>query len=208
MKFPGILAILLIYASPAAAQVRVTGHVPDGVSDENVQKVWRFVQSLTGIKSKEAPTIHFASFYVAPAPEADWDAEHPVHYEVPAPGADNRAWQERVAGWHRRHPDAPDPLPRSLMGWFFEDTDVLQISPIAFNRFPGTGQGYVVVAHELEHYLYDGILPPESQHCYFETHGHRLAAIDFLIASGIGGDSLRVPRVDNEPLSGCEAADR
>ena len=177
------LAVLLSASIPASAQVRLTGNVPEDVSEENVRKVWQFVRELTGIRSKEAPTIRFASFFVP---------------------SDDAAWNEREAAWHRRHPQAPDPLPRSSIGWFFEDTDVMQISPVAFTRFPRTGQGYVVVAHELEHYLYDGVLPEESQHCYFESHGHRLTTIDFLIASGIGGDSLRVPRVDNEPLSGCD----
>lgn len=205
MKRVIFLAILtigsLIFTTPvinANDQVALEGSVPDNINQEKIDKLWKFIKDLTGAPPQlPAPRIRFA------------------HFEPARSGEEWIAWQK---AWHLNHPGSLYPISRTSLGFYYEGTNVIQISPIAFLRDKevaydettirgvhkvSSGRVYFFIAHEMEHYAYDGRMDPKNQHCFFEKKGHSEATIKYLIQEGLGRETLRTPRADLVPGGGC-----
>ncbi len=90
-----------------------------------------------------------------------------------------------------------------FLGFYYEYTNVIRIGPQAiFHRqfAPALGYFYVVIGHEMLHYVLAGRIPIEEHHCLFVRENYEKRIAEHLVNSGASHPILLAT---NEP-SGCE----
>ncbi len=131
------------------------------------------------------------------------------------------AFVEELTGIHKHQPVVKiepfdESVPKDALAWFYEGTDVIQISPVAvakdtviirepYRHTALRGFVYMTLAHEMTHYAWDGRLPIGYHHCFFEVRGYPEATARFLVEKGLAPHTILLPRADLTLTSGCDS---
>ena len=95
------------------------------------------------------------------------------------------------------------PASTRFLAFYYEQTRIVRISPLVVQqtRLASLGYVYLVLGHEMLHYVLVDRVPMEKHHCLFVQEGFREQIAEFLVQNGIGHPFLQVMR---EEADGCE----
>lgn len=145
---------------------------------ENIQKVWNYVESTTGLKVSKpglaAPEVYLSPFVFAQEKndwvvwKKQWIKDHPEIWDD---------WKKQFGD--SKPAEEGNPFPKKFVGFHFYGSNRVQLDPtilfIPFYQFDSNGQrkdstgiGYYSIGHEFHHYaLYQQNLPIRLHHCVF-----------------------------------------
>jgi hypothetical protein len=181
------------------------GDIPRLVRGEAIAALWQQLKSLLGAPAGlAAPRIHFDVFSAY---------EQDIAWTL---------WQEQ---WQLQHPEFHHLRQAGQLGWFYTDTNRIQLSPgaftVSYSVDPQTGMqrdfggfGYLEAAHEMAHYIYSAQNIPVERHHGLLYCGAAAGAdsvmdqtADFLGTQGVASaDFLRAAIRRVKPIY-CSAAE-